>query len=95
MSVEVIRGPREAFGVSTPDEYRAWARRLRGLMHKPPRLLPASASVMAHLSDGRWCVDCATAGCNGAALVDRDWAMGICADCGTEYAVAFPAVSVS
>jgi len=84
---DAIGGPRECLRVDSLD---AWVRRamaIRAGLGWTAQLTRSSVALPAHVSDGRWVVDCP---CGSAGLASHEWGVGICVDCGTIHAVAFP-----
>lgn len=85
---DVIGGPRECLRVDSLDDWTRKAMQIRASLGLPAQLTRSSVAVPAHVSDGRWVFDCP---CGSAGLASHEWATGICIDCGTIHAVAFPA----
>lgn len=83
----VIGGPRECLRVDSWDAYVAKVRAIRVGIGLDPSLKESRAPLPAHVSDGRWVFDCP---CGSAGLASHEWGRGICVDCGTIHAVAFP-----
>ena len=82
-----IGTPQTVLLVPTPAAYETWARRVRLDLHLPAALTRSETPIAAHVSDGRWVIDCP---CGGGALAEPAWGIGICVDCGTIHPVTFP-----
>lgn len=84
---DVIGGPRECLRVDSLEAWTLKAMAIRAGLGLRTQLTRSSTTLPAHVSDGRWVVDCP---CGSAGLASHEWGVGICVDCGTIHAVAFP-----
>ena len=86
-----IGRPINAHGVRSPDEYRAYARRMLDELNARFGLNLAVAvregRPPALINAGRWLVVCP---CGNAPSADPDWGLAICLECGSEFRPVFP-----
>lgn len=90
--LQQIGTPEQAHGVTTPDEYRAFALNVyRSLLPRQERVNVAlrqrKERPIARVNHGRWVIDCDCGNCPSA---HPEWELAICPNCGSEYRPKFP-----